>query len=1011
MGVRRGRRPSGAGSRPNEPCEAKATEVAPLPAPHEEEKPFPAAQSDKQPAEDGVGAEVAAAADASPCRTSQEEQDSRRVAAEGRRETGEALPAAASREDRDLRREAGRESLEAFGGREFLASVSPSDASLASSSPVPRLFVAFASQTGTAAEAARDLCRELLLLREARRDETAAALPPPTVASADDLVRLLPSLRALASPGGPGAAPREASANSESDAFVVFVVSTTGYGEMPENAQRLWRLLLRSSLPADALANLRFAVFGLGDRLYRQFNFAARKLHARLKQLGAKEFYRMGLGDDQHDFGYEGEFDPWLEGLLPAILALYTPSSSPPLSPSSPSSSFSSSLEGGDRLPPPLYTVRRLEERSEQREAEKEQRRGGFSFGTGAGGGEETTAREGRGVLEEDLSEVSAPLLAAIRDRGIEETRGGGASRAPTHAALLIGRILANTPLTPPSHFQKIFLLRLAVPRRALRSACTPDAAGSQARYGGEEAFFLAPGSVCSIFPLLPAGLAQAFLAALNLPGETRLAVAPNPLLTGQAVTREASRSAEAETSDEAEMRGGRRGVVVRAWDLFSQVCDVSGRPSRFLLRLLASWVANPLMKEKLRFLSSRSLEAKDEFCAYCRDERRTVAEVFWDFCCNASAEGAGTAAAGEAAPPLSDIVSAMPQLQSRKYSIANFVSPAPSQRQHAPGAQRGNPAQVANASLLLASPFLLQTRCPALLSMNSRSRARCIDVLLEAEDAQGEARGGGEGAADAEAVIEICYCVAEFETVSLRRCVGVCSSFLAQLQAGSLLSFEVEHSKLPPCFFDLHTPLILIAPGTGVAPVRALVQQRHAAFISEHRRLAAQDADRRPRREEKRATAQESLRPSSSALKRVSRDMLFLGFRREAADFLFAEDWSEFTSWLDVHVAFSRDAKYRRLGRDEATGAATSAARTIGDKKKIYVQDLLEEVGSQVAAMLIDEDAAVLISGRAHPMPSQVEEIFVEILEVHGGFSSDAARRFLADKKKRKRYVCDTWG
>ena len=41
----------------------------------------------------------------------------------------------------------------------------------------------------------------------------------------------------------------------------------------------------------------------------------ARKLDQRLQQLGALKFHERGLGDQQHDFGYEGEFDPWMEEL------------------------------------------------------------------------------------------------------------------------------------------------------------------------------------------------------------------------------------------------------------------------------------------------------------------------------------------------------------------------------------------------------------------------------------------------------------------------------------------------------------------------------------------------------------------------------------------------------------------------------------------------------------------------------------------------------------------------
>ncbi len=46
---------------------------------------------------------------------------------------------------------------------------------------------------------------------------------------------------------------------------VVWVASTTGQGDPPDNMRQLWRLLLRKSLPPDLLAGVRAAVFGLGD--------------------------------------------------------------------------------------------------------------------------------------------------------------------------------------------------------------------------------------------------------------------------------------------------------------------------------------------------------------------------------------------------------------------------------------------------------------------------------------------------------------------------------------------------------------------------------------------------------------------------------------------------------------------------------------------------------------------------------------------------------------------------
>jgi sulfite reductase alpha subunit-like flavoprotein len=60
-----------------------------------------------------------------------------------------------------------------------------------------------------------------------------------------------------------------------------------------------WRSLLRRSLSPDTLAATHYAVFGLGDSGYAEFNVVAKKVDRRLEQLGAKRLVPKGLGDDQ----------------------------------------------------------------------------------------------------------------------------------------------------------------------------------------------------------------------------------------------------------------------------------------------------------------------------------------------------------------------------------------------------------------------------------------------------------------------------------------------------------------------------------------------------------------------------------------------------------------------------------------------------------------------------------------------------------------------------------------
>jgi len=101
--------------------------------------------------------------------------------------------------------------------------------------------------------------------------------------------------------------------------MIVFIVATTGEGEAPSSMTNTWKFLLRKDLPPSSLQTLNFSVFGLGDSSYELFNAVAKKLTTRLLGLGANLIHDIGLGDYQHDFEYQGEFDPWMQSILPVL--------------------------------------------------------------------------------------------------------------------------------------------------------------------------------------------------------------------------------------------------------------------------------------------------------------------------------------------------------------------------------------------------------------------------------------------------------------------------------------------------------------------------------------------------------------------------------------------------------------------------------------------------------------------------------------------------------------------
>ena len=164
----------------------------------------------------------------------------------------------------------------------------------------PRLAVIYGSETGNAEEVA-----ESVALGARARGWACAAVPM----DAYEVTRL-----------------------PEEPHCVVAVCSTTGQGEVPGPMRRMWRFLLRSDLPVGtSLAGVRTAVFGLGDSGYADYNVAARRLAARLQQLGATPLVPLGLGDDQHRLGYEGALEVWAKGLWVALASL--PGAPPPVDP------------------------------------------------------------------------------------------------------------------------------------------------------------------------------------------------------------------------------------------------------------------------------------------------------------------------------------------------------------------------------------------------------------------------------------------------------------------------------------------------------------------------------------------------------------------------------------------------------------------------------------------------------------------------------------------------------
>lgn len=102
---------------------------------------------------------------------------------------------------------------------------------------------------------------------------------------------------------------------------LLVVVLTTGQGDVPRNGRKLWRMLLSRLLPGNVLRHLRFLTFGIGDSSYPHFNYAAKKVHARLLQLGAAELAPRAEADELLPQGVEAYYGEW-EALVTGALGL-----------------------------------------------------------------------------------------------------------------------------------------------------------------------------------------------------------------------------------------------------------------------------------------------------------------------------------------------------------------------------------------------------------------------------------------------------------------------------------------------------------------------------------------------------------------------------------------------------------------------------------------------------------------------------------------------------------------
>lgn len=99
--------------------------------------------------------------------------------------------------------------------------------------------------------------------------------------------------------------------------FVIFVCSTTGNGDAPNNADNFVRWIKRKTHSSDLLNNVFYTILGLGDSNYSKYQYIPRQIDEYMTKLGAGKFYPKGEADEA--YGLENVVEPWINKLYPSL--------------------------------------------------------------------------------------------------------------------------------------------------------------------------------------------------------------------------------------------------------------------------------------------------------------------------------------------------------------------------------------------------------------------------------------------------------------------------------------------------------------------------------------------------------------------------------------------------------------------------------------------------------------------------------------------------------------------
>ena len=197
---------------------------------------------------------------------------------------------------------------------------------------------------------------------------------------------------------------------------------------------------------------------------------------------------------------------------------------------------------------------------------------------------------------------------------------------------------------------------------------------------------------------------------------------------------------------------------------------------------------------------------------------------------------------------------------------------------------------------------------------------------------------------------VHLTVAVVRYDTHGRKR-KGVCSSYLAERVGETIPCYfhPNKNFKLPE---DNDKPIIMVGPGTGIAPFRAFVEERQATGAS-------------------------------------GRNWLFFGDRSQKTDYLYGDEWSEYKKdgiLNELDLAWSRD-----------------------QTEKVYVQHKMLEKGAALWDWL-QNGALFYVCGDASRMAKDVDQALRTIAQQEGAMSEDDSAIWVKTLQKEKRYLKDVY-